>query len=334
MSRARFRWFFMGLAVGAAAASARQARARRLALAARSEVLTRRAVERLGVPAESKYITVNDVRLHTIVTGPEDGVLIVLLHGFPENWYAWHKQIGPLVQAGYRVVVPDQRGYNLSDKPVEVSSYRLKTLAADIRELICAYGRERAIIVGHDWGGGVAWRFAMNYPEATVKLIVMNAPHPAKFARALSENPDQRRKSWYMGYFQIPWLPETQLGFAPLYSARMAFRQMAVRKNAFTDDDLKVMAASLAQPGALTAMLNWYRAAFRYRDTGEVPVIETPTLLIWAEDDFALGKSLTVGLEKWLPNLRIHYIPDCGHWVQNEAPDEVNEQLLGFLKAD
>jgi pimeloyl-ACP methyl ester carboxylesterase len=338
MDRAQRRWLLLGVAAGASAAAAawfiRKSQSQRLALAGHMDEMTRRALARLGVEAESLFVSVNGVRLHTVVAGPKDGPLVVLLHGFPECWFTWRNQIAPLVEAGYRIVVPDQRGYNLSDKPSGVESYQIDRLTADICELIHVMGRERAIIVAHDWGGAVAWRFAMDYPQMVDKLIVMNAPHPAAFARELSRNGSQRRKSWYMFFFQLPWLPETLLGFDPLFSTRLFFRRTAVRTNAFSDADLMVMAAALAQPGALRTMIHWYRAAFRYPPLHRTQVIEKPTLLIWTEDDVALDKSLTYGLEKRVPHLTVHYIPRCGHWVQNEAPDEVNKQMLAFLQSD
>jgi pimeloyl-ACP methyl ester carboxylesterase len=159
----------------------------------------------------------------------------------------------------------------------------------------------------------------------------MNAPHPAAFARELRAGWSQRFKSWYALLFQLPWLPETLLTLFPMATARLFFRRTAVRANAFSDQDLQVMAAAIAQPGGMRAMINWYRAAVRYPSTGRAPVIEVPTLLIWAEDDVALGKPLAFGLEEWVSNLSVHYISQCGHWVQNEAPDEVNEQVLAFV---
>ena len=301
-------------------------------MASRVDDVTQRAIDRLGVPAESRRVEVNGFHLHTVVAGPDDGPLVVLLHGFPECWYAWHKQIAPLAQAGYRVIAPDQLGYNLSDRPSGVTNYRLDPLAADVRELIHAFDREHAIVIGHDWGGVVAWHFARLYPEWLDKLIVLNAPYPSAMARALRRNPRQRRKSWYMFFFQLPWLPETLMGLAPYATARRLFRGAAVRKNAFDDDDLEVLATSIGQPGAPQAMINWYRAAFRYRSAVRArSPIETPTLLIWAEEDVALDKSLTLGLEKWVPRLQVQYMPQCGHWVQNEAADEVNAQLLAFM---
>jgi pimeloyl-ACP methyl ester carboxylesterase len=256
----------------------------------------------------------------------------VLLHGFSECWYSYRYQIPALARAGYRVAVPDQRGYNLSDKPQGVYSYRIDALTADILALIRALGRERAVLVAHDWGGVAAWRFAMDHPETLDRLVVMNAPHPVAFAKALRRDRSQLLRSWYVFAFQIPWLPETLLTLSPSATARLFFRRTAVRADAFSDADLAVMAAALAQPGAMKAMIHWYRASVRYPPARRVQVIEAPTLLIWAEEDVALGKALTYGLERWVPDLQIHYIPDCGHWVQNEAAAEVNERMLTFLE--
>jgi pimeloyl-ACP methyl ester carboxylesterase len=336
MSRTRNFLIPFGLAAGAAAALTawliRQGRVNRSALAGNSAEITWQAIRQLNVAAEARMIAVNGLELHTIVAGPLDGPLVVLLHGFPECWYTWRKQIKPLVEAGYRVVVPDQRGYNLSDKPSGVHNYRVDALASDVVELIRSFGRESAMVVGHDWGGVVAWHLAMHHPKVVEKLIVLNAPHPAAYLREIRSNPAQQRKSWYIGYFQLPIVPEATLGFDPIESANLFFRQSAINQEAFSSFDIHVMATAIAQPDALTNMLNWYRALVREREgLPDMRPIERPTLLIWAEDDLALGRSLTYGLEQWVSNLRLHYIPHCGHWVQNEAPDEVNEQLLAFL---
>ena len=338
MSRMRNCLIPLSLAAGATtlltAGWIRQGRVNRAALASNTEEMTWQALRLLSVAAEARTIAVNGLELHTIVAGPLDGPLVVLLHGFPENWYTWRKQIRPLVETGYRVVVPDQRGYNLSDKPRGIHPYRLEALSADVVELIRAFEREKAIVVGHDGGGVVAWHLAMHHPEVVEQLIVMNAPHPAAYLREIRSNPAQQRRSWYVGFFQLPIVPEALLGHDPIESAGRFFRQGAVNQEAFSSFDIHVMASALAQPGALTGMLNWYRAAARDRSALEsLRPIDRPTLLIWAEDDVALGRSLTYGLEPWISHLKIHYIPHCGHWVQNEAPDEVNAQLLEFLKA-
>jgi pimeloyl-ACP methyl ester carboxylesterase len=325
-----------GMAVAAAAVAGtallRRCNQQRLKLASQVHNVTQRAVERLGVQATSQFIQVGNMKLHTVVAGPEDGPLVLLLHGFPECWYSWRAQIPILAQIGYCVVVPDQRGYNLSDQPRGVHNYQIDHLTADVMGLIHALGRERAVIVAHTWGGVAAWRFAMDYPDSIEKLVIMNAPHPVPFAKALNSDWSQRFRSWYMGCFQLPWLPEALLTLSPSATARLFFRRTSVRHAAFSDADLEIMAVALAQPGAMQAMIHWYRAAFRYRPAKRVDVVEAPTLLIWAEDDVALGKPLTYGLEEWVPNLQIHYIPDCGHWVQNEAAEEVNEQMIVFLR--
>ena len=335
MPHTRKRRTFATIALGFAAALAgvalAQVRQRRQALARRIDVLTGQAVARLSVPAQRTFLPVNGVRLHTILAGPEAGPLAVLLHGFPECWYSWRHQIAALAGAGFRVAVPDQRGYNLSDKPRGVANYQIDHLTADIQALIHVLGRQQATLIAHDWGGVAAWRFAMDYPQAVERLVVMNAPHPVAFARELRSNRSQQIKSWYVAAFQVPWLPETLLTLSPRASARLFFRRTAVRAGAFPDADLEVMAAALAQPGAMATMIHWYRAALRYPPARPVQVLNAPTLLIWAEDDVALGMELIQGLERWVPEMRLHTIPGCGHWVQNEAPQEVNAQMLAFL---
>ncbi len=304
----------------------------------RATELTRQAVTGLPVAAASDLLPGDGVRLHAVIAGAEEGPLAVLLHGFPECWYSWRHQIPVLAQAGYRVVVPDQRGYNLSDKPKAVQHYQIDHLTADVLSLMRALGRERAdqhtaraAIVGHDWGGAVAWRMAIDFPEAVDRLVVMNAPHPVALAKAFKSDWGQRLRSWYMVFFQVPGLPEALLGISPQTSARLFFRRTAVRRDAFSDADLAVMAAAMAQPGALRGMIHWYRAAFRFKPAKRMRPIEAPTLLLWAEDDIALGKQLTLGLGRWVPHLEICYFPRCGHWVQNEAPEQVNERMMAFL---
>ena len=280
---------------------------------------------------ELQYLKTNGITLHAALAGPAEGTLVVLLHGFPEHFYSWRKQIRVLAEAGFRVLAPDQRGYNLSDKPPHIRDYRLDLLALDIVGLIQALGRKHAVVVGHDWGGGVAHRLAMDYPEQVTKLVIMNSPHPRAMARELSK-PHQMLKSWYILFFQVPWLPETILNRAPRYWAEVFFRGTAVNKQAFDDEDLQVMAAALAQPGAMRSMIHWYRAAARFPPVARTRPIGAPTRILWAEEDVALDRSLTVGIERWYgADFRLHYIPHCGHWVQNEAPEQVNAILLEFL---
>ncbi len=303
---------------------------------------------------EHRFVETNGIRLHCAVDG--DGPLVVFLHGFPECWYSWRHQLAALAPR-CRVVAPDLRGYNESDKPAGVSAYALPELVADVRGLIDAFGAREAVIVGHDWGGGIAWTFAMEHPEATRGLVVMNCPHTAVFAQHLRTNRRQLRRSWYMFFFQIPWLPETLLGLGHAAAVAGAIRRSAVRQDAFTDADLRTLRDAASQPGALRSAINYYRAVFRSPDAvatlppglrrffyGDRPLptarltledwpkISAPTLLIWGEQDVALGKEMTLGMEPLFTGpFDIKYIPLSGHWVQQEQAEVVNGYLLDFL---
>lgn len=274
----------------------------------------------------------NNVRLHYVTQG--EGKLVILLHGFPEFWYSWRHQI-PVLAPHFRVVAPDMRGYNDSEKPKGVAHYRLDLLTADVMGLVRAFGEERAVIVGHDWGGGVAWAFAAHYPQATERLIVLNCPHPNAFHKHLRANLRQLRRSWYIFFFQLPWLPEFGVRLSLRRFVERTFRGMAVRKEAFPDEDLQQYVEALKKPGALTAAINYYRAGFRdFLRHGErqFPQITSPTLLIWGEEDVALGKELTSNMEPYFTSrFEIKYIPNCSHWVQQEQPELVNQYLLEFL---
>ena len=277
---------------------------------------------------------VNGVCLHYVTQG--EGPLLILLHGFPEFWYSWRYQIPALAQH-FTVVAPDMRGYNESDKPTGVASYRIDRLTGDVQGLIRTFHAERAVIVGHDWGGGVAWAFAAHYPHMTERLVVLNCPHPGAFQKALTKNRQQLRRSWYIFYFQLPWLPELGLRLFRRRFIEQAFRGMAVRKEAFPDEELRKYAEALRIPGSARAAINYYRAAFRHRLRNgalHLPQISSPTLLIWGEEDRALGKELTYDMDEYFSDrFEIKYIPKCSHWVQQEQPELVNRYLLEFLAA-
>jgi pimeloyl-ACP methyl ester carboxylesterase len=280
-------------------------------------------------------ILTNGIRMHYVIQGEENrGPLVVLMHGFPEYWYSWRYQIPWLAEMGYTVVAPDLRGYNESDKPR--TGYDTSTLSRDIEGLIKGLGYERAVIVGHDWGGALAWVFAMRYPQMTERLVVLNAPHPWALQRDL-KTPHQLRKSWYVFFFQLPWLPEALLGYNHAEAIGRSIYASAVQKSAFPPDVLMRYRAAMSKPGALTAALDYYRATFRRGSFGFAPArpqtrINAPTLLIWGEQDVALGINLTHGLEQWVPNIQIRRIPDSGHWVQQEKPGDVNDFLQAFLQ--
>jgi pimeloyl-ACP methyl ester carboxylesterase len=277
---------------------------------------------------------VNGVRHHFIEANEAGcGPLVVLLHGFPEFWYSWRHQIPALARAGFRVVAPDLRGYNQSEKPQGVKNYRLSLLVEDVACLIRELGETRASVVGHDWGGALAWAFAMRRPDLVDRLAVLNAPHPAAFRREM-RNPRQWLRSWYMFFFQLPYLPEWWLQANHYALLESMMRLQPARPGAFTEDDIRRYKEALAQPGARTATVNWYRALFRYPgEMKEVKPILAPTLLVWGERDPYLGVNMTRGLERWVPDLRVVRLPGVSHWVQNDEPAEVNRLLLEFLTA-
>jgi pimeloyl-ACP methyl ester carboxylesterase len=273
----------------------------------------------------------NGVNLHVVMAGPQDGPLVILLHGFPEFWYGWRQQIPALAAAGYTVWAPDQRGYNRSDKPAGVASYAIDTLARDVVGLIEASGREQVYLVGHDWGAAVAWWVAGKYPERVKKLAILNVPHPAVMRRAVLEDAEQRKRSWYIFFFQLPWLPEQSLrqeNFANLIRSLKG----SGRRGTFTDDDLAAYRQAWSQPGALTAMLNWYRAAVRNQGQAvDVGRIAVPALMIWGAQDVALGRTLAQPSIDLCDDGRLVFLEEASHWVQHEEPAAVNRLLLEFL---
>lgn len=281
-------------------------------------------------PWQHHDIITNGIRMHYVTQG--EGPLIVLLHGFPEFWYSWRHQIPFLAQHGYTVVAPDLRGYNDTDKPR--SGYDIPTLIQDIEGLIKGLGQERATIIGHDWGGVLAWSFAIRYPQMTDRLIIMNAPHPAVMMREL-RTVKQVRKSWYIFFFQIPWLPEYMLLRNSANEIGRALRGAAIQKSAFPREITAQFQYAMSKPGAMTAALNYYRQMFRHRtshSTGGKYHVSAPTLLIWSEQDRFLDIALTTGLEQWVDEIEVKRIPDSGHWVQQEQPDKVNASMLEFLQ--
>jgi pimeloyl-ACP methyl ester carboxylesterase len=282
----------------------------------------------------SRYVTANGLRFHYVENGPQDGPPVLLLHGFPEFWYSFRYQLGALGQAGFRVFAPDLRGYNHSDKPLGVTSYSADKLLDDVLALTHAFGYKKLTLLGHDWGGVLAWATASSpaHQHIVERLIVLNAPHPAAFLHRLS--PQQVRRSWYILFFQLPLIPEYVLSKKGYTNLRRRLKGSAHVPGTFTEADLDRFIEALDRPGALTAALNYYRAmrlpTSRNLLKGLVPVA-AKTLLIWGERDQALGKELTYNLTRWAPNLRIEYLPDSSHWVQQEQPEQVNRLLLEFL---
>ncbi len=281
---------------------------------------------------EHKLIPTNGITLHTVAAGPEDGPLVLLLHGFPEFWYGWRRQIPALAAAGFRVLAPDQRGYNLSDKPRDLAAYRLDEMAADALGLIDAAGRERAFVVGHDWGAMVAWWLALVAPERVARLAILNVPHPAVFRRRLLSDPEQQKRSLYAAFFQLPWLPEALLSAADWRATERALRNSSL-PDTFSDADMAEYRRAWARPGAMTTMLNWYRAlAQRPIDDPPSPRVVAPTTIIWGMKDFALRGEMAAESAAECDDAELIELPDNTHWVQHEAPELVNNTLITRFK--
>ncbi len=288
--------------------------------------------DRLSVPIEQHWVRSGTVRLHVRAAGPDDGPLVVLLHGFPEFWYGWRHQIAPLVEAGYRVVVPDQRGYNWSSAPSSVSAYDLDLLTTDVCRLLNVAEREQAHVVGHDWGAKVAWHLAMTHPDRIDRLGILNVPHPYVFQRTLRTSPRQLLRSAYVFFFQVPGLPEWVLGRKDGHGLRWLMRWSA-DPDTFTPADLRAYRRAWRRPGRLRGMLNWYRAAGRrsLRTSPTAERIEVPTLVLWGARDTALIPQMAAPSADLCTNGRLVMIDDATHWVQHDAPTRVNQHLLDHL---
>jgi len=282
-----------------------------------------------------QWVQANGLRFHVASCG-EGERLALCLHGFPECWYSWRYQLPLLARLGYRAWAPDLRGYGGSDRPQGMHEYAIEKLMDDVAGLIDASGAKETVLIAHDWGGVIAWYFALRRIRPLSRLIVMNLPHPAVFDRVLRSTWRQRLRSWYVLFFQIPWLPEKVFGMRNASPIAEAFRGMAVDKSRFPDEVLDVYRRAALEPGALTAMINYYRALVRgggsrRQSSLGFPRIELPTLMVWGEQDSALGKELTYGTEAFVPNLTLKYLPHASHWVQQDAPDDVNAILREWL---
>ena len=270
------------------------------------------------------------VTLHAVITGPKNGPVVVLLHGFPEFWYSWHKQIAPLAAAGFRVIVPDQRGYNRSSKPSGVRSYALTELVSDVIAIADQLGQERIFLAGHDWGAAVAWSVALLYPNRIARLAILNVPHPSVMGRYLMQNRRQLRKSWYMFFFQIPYFPEAFLS-ASNFRRGIASLVGSSRPGTFSADDLAQYRSAWSQPGALTGMINWYRAAFRHRTTFPDRIVRVPTRILWGMRDAFLMAEMAQDSLRYCTDAELIQFPDATHWLQHEEPARVSQLLVDFF---
>jgi pimeloyl-ACP methyl ester carboxylesterase len=291
-------------------------------------------VKELSIPGWSGRFTVgqqrvNDVRLHYAEAGDADAPLVILLHGFPDFWWGWRRQMGPLAEAGLRVVAPDQRGYNLSSKPPRFQAYDLDVLSSDVIALADAFGSPKVRLVGHDFGGLVAWWVATCHPERVERLAVINAPHPEVVGPYMRSHPTQMMRSLYAGLFQLPWLPETALSAGNFAVLRQALTGSS-RAGAFMSADLDLYERAWSEPGALKAMLDWYRA-LRVKAHLRDARVTVPTLLIWGRQDRFLEPGLAEESLALCDDARSVFLEKASHWVQLEEVDAVNEALVGFL---
>jgi pimeloyl-ACP methyl ester carboxylesterase len=279
---------------------------------------------------ETATLEANGLRFAVDTAGQGDTVAL-MLHGFPEARQSWHRQIPFLAELGWRVVAPDLRGYGGTSRPEGKAAYSIEHLTDDVAALFARLGGKRRILIGHDWGGVIAWQTALRGKVHLDGLIILNAPHPDAFARELARGWVQRRRSWYVAFFQLPWLPEwllTRKGAAPLVKM---FRS---HSHKIPPEQLEIYRRNILQPGAATAMLNYYRANFSglAGGAGSNPVITVPTLMIWGKDDLALDIALTEGNEQFVEDFTLHKLPRAAHWVQQDAPDEVNATIAEWAR--
>jgi pimeloyl-ACP methyl ester carboxylesterase len=286
------------------------------------------AKRELAIELESRRVDVGEVTLHVVLAGPPDGAPVVLLHGYPEFWYAWYRQMGRLAQAGFRVIVPDQRGYNLSDKPAHVEDYYVTTLAGDIAALIEALGYQSAYVAAHDWGGGVAWQLVIRHPERVRKLVIFDTPHP-QASRDMTSKED--KVDWFRTYFQIPWLPEWTGRLANWRLLTNALRDSSL-PGAFPEEKMDLYRSAWDNDGAMTSMVNWYRAAFRlpWPNDGDMRV-SVPTLVVVAPNDAFIAGDLTRASMKYLDHGRLLELKEGTHWILQEDPEGTSKILIDFF---
>ena len=285
----------------------------------------------LGVASEDLWFERAGVRLHAVAAGPKQGPLLILLHGFPEFWYGWRKQIGPLSAAGYRVLALDQRGYNLSSKPPEIGDYALSELVADVISVADQLGCEQFYLCGHDWGAAVAWMVALLYPQRVRKLAIINVPHPAVMLRKLRSHPGQMMRSWYIAFFQLSWLPEEMFSADDFAMGVRSLSSSSLR-GFFTEEDMGRYRAAWSRPGALTAMINWYRAFARDPIPTRDLKIRLPVRILWGERDRFLLPEMAEESLALCESGELTYFPENTHWLQHEQPDLVVKALTDFFQ--
>lgn len=286
----------------------------------------------LPIPYETHYIETNGVRLHVVTAGPNDGKPVVLLHGFPEFWYGWRHQIPALAKAGLRVIVPDQRGYNLSATPKGIKPYNAADLGWDVIGLLDHFKIDKANLVGHDWGAVIAWGVALIFPERVERLGILNVPHPLVLTRFLRHSPRQMLKSWYIGFFQIPGLADWWLSRGNFAVAAQSMRHSG-KADTFSDEDIVRYKQAWANSGGMTGMINWYRALVHHNPAMPHDTrVHMPTLIQWGKQDDFLSYEMAEESLKLCDQGRLIMYENATHWVQHDEAEAVNRELLGFLK--
>jgi pimeloyl-ACP methyl ester carboxylesterase len=280
---------------------------------------------------EDNFIQTNGVCLHVVQAGPANGLPVVLLHGFPEFWRGWQKQIAPLAEAGFRVVVPDQRGYNLSQVPKEVAAYRLEELGRDVVGLLDALGHQACCLAGHDWGAAVAWHTALTYPQRVRKLAILNVPHPVVMMDFLRRHPGQMLKSWYIGFFQIPGLAEWLVSRNDYAQGAAALRRSSL-PGTFSDADIAEYKRAWKNSSGMAGMINWYRALARYRSPMPSDLrLRMPVRILWGKRDRFLSHEMAAASAALCDQAEFTLFEDATHWVQHEMAQAVSQALVEFF---
>ena len=262
--------------------------------------------------------------------GEGDNVAL-LLHGFPESRLCWRHQLPTLASLGWRAVAPDLRGYGGTSRPLGRQAYRIDHLVEDAAQLFDALGAKRRVLIGHDWGGIIAWAFAIRRARPLDGLAVLNAPHPLAYAKAVRQW-RQRLRSWYVLFFQLPWLPERLFGANHARRLARALERSARRDGTFPAEVMAHYRDNAAAPGALTAMINYYRANIDLRGMARGPGVNVPTLLLWGERDTALGPELITPSSRYADDIAVQRFPKASHWLPEEAPEQVNAALAEWLR--
>jgi epoxide hydrolase 4 len=285
-------------------------------------------------PLEFRVFHINGIALHVVLAGPASGKPLIFLHGFPEFWFAWRHQIDHFVSSGYRVILPDQRGYNLSDKPAGVASYYIDLLAKDVVGVLDSVADSKAFVVGHDWGAAVAWYLAARYSERISRTAMLSVPHPRVFMKNLIMNPAQLGRSWYIFFFQLPWFPECILRRRDWALLVRVLRDTSP-PGVLSDPDLEQYKESWDKKGALTAMLNWYRAALsrpsKLALDPEASRVKVPALLIWGKNDQFAGEAMARESLRYCDDGHLEMFEAATHWVQHEESAHVNTLLSQFF---